>query len=81
MIMDIGAEFGVILTKSGARALFQSLIATVIGPEIANQLIKYIPGFGNVINASVAASITETIGWATYNYYDDNGQNNKRLDN
>ena len=70
MIMDIAGEFGIVMTKSAASALFQSAIASVIGPEIANGIIKYVPGLGNIVNGSVAASITETIGWATYNHFD-----------
>jgi uncharacterized protein (DUF697 family) len=69
MIIEIAAEFGSHVTKSGARALFYSTISSVIGPEIANQLVKYVPGIGNIINGSVAASITEMIGWATADYY------------
>jgi uncharacterized protein (DUF697 family) len=70
MIMDIASEFGVVMTKSAASALFQSAIASVIGPQIAAGIVKYVPLWGNVVNASVAAAITETIGWATYNYFD-----------
>ena len=70
MIMDIASEFGIIMTKSAASALFQSAIAGVIGPEIANGILKYVPGLGNIANAAVSASITETIGWATYNHFD-----------
>ena len=70
MIMDIAGEFGIIMTKSAATALFQTAIATVIGPEIVTGVIKYVPGLGNIVNAVVAGSITETIGWATYNHFD-----------
>jgi uncharacterized protein (DUF697 family) len=69
MIIEIAAEFGESLTKSAALALFSSQIATVVGVEVANQVIKYVPGLGNISNAAVASSITETIGWATVNYY------------
>ena len=70
MIIDIASEFGVIMTKSAARALFQASIASVIGPQIASGIVKYVPLWGNIVNASVAAAITETIGWATYNHFD-----------
>ncbi len=65
MIIEIASEFGHSISKSAAESLFYSTISSVVGPEIANQLLKYIPGLGNIINATVAASITETIGWAT----------------
>lgn len=69
MIIEIASEFGVSISKSAAVALFNSQIATVIGLEIANQGGKYIPIAGNLINGSTAASVTETIGWATADYY------------
>lgn len=70
MIIEIAAEFGHSISKSAAQSLFYTVIASVIGPEIANQLIKYIPVIGNISNMTVAASITETIGWATVSYYE-----------
>ena len=72
MIIEIAALFGASLTKAGAMALFESQLATLVGIEMANQGLKYIPGLGNLINGSVAFSITEIIGWATYSYYEKN---------
>ncbi len=69
MIIAIAAEYGVSLDKSAALALFSSTIASMIGVEVANGIIKYIPGLGNISNMATASSITETIGWATKNYY------------
>ncbi len=69
MIIEIAGEFGYSLSKSTAQALFRSAIASAIGPEMVNQILKYIPGAGNLINGSVAFSITQTIGWATVGYY------------
>jgi uncharacterized protein (DUF697 family) len=70
MIIEIAAEFGKRLDYAAAKALFLTSIACVVGPEIANQMLKYIPGVGNAINASVAASVTETIGWAVVKYFE-----------
>ena len=78
MIMDIASEFGIVMTKSAASALFQSTIASFIGPQVASGIIKYVPGLGNIVNASVAAAITETIGWATYNHFDMSSNNNEQ---
>jgi uncharacterized protein (DUF697 family) len=69
MIIMIASEFNESLTKSAALALLSSQIATVMGVEIANGIIKYLPGIGNITNAVTAGSITETIGWATVTYY------------
>jgi uncharacterized protein (DUF697 family) len=70
MIITIASEYGVSLDKSAALALLSSTIASMIGVEVANGIIKYIPGVGNISNMATAASITETIGWATKQYYE-----------
>lgn len=70
MMIEIAALFGVSLSKSAAQGLFGSYIASMVGVEMANQGLKYIPGLGNLINGTVAFSITEIIGWATYDYYE-----------
>ncbi|TYP94869.1 hypothetical protein LX73_0159 [Fodinibius salinus] len=69
MIIEIAGEFGVSIDKSAAMALFESQIATVLGREMAGQATKYIPGPGNAVNGITAVSVTETIGWATADYY------------
>ena len=70
MIICIAAQYGVALNKSAALALLSSTIASMIGVEIANGIIKYIPGVGNLSNMATAVSITETIGWAAVQYYE-----------
>lgn len=74
MIISIAGEYGVGLDKSAALALLSSSIASKIGVEVANGIIKYVPGVGNISNMATAFSITESIGWATRQYY----ENNKR---
>jgi len=70
MVIQIGSEFGEELNKAAATALLQSALATVIGLEVFNGVIKYAPGLGNIANMSTASSVTETIGWATAKYYE-----------
>jgi uncharacterized protein (DUF697 family) len=72
MVIQIASEFGEELSKSSATALIQSSLATVVGVEVFNGVIKYAPGLGNLANMSTASSITETIGWATVKYYEMN---------
>jgi len=69
MIIEIAAEFGDRIDKAAAMALFTTHVATIMGVEIFNGVIKYWPGLGNIANASTAATVTETIGWATVRYY------------
>ena len=37
--------------------------ATLVGRGVSQALVGWIPGVGNIINASTAASITEGLGW------------------
>lgn len=69
MIIAIGSVFGKQIDKSAALGIASSVIATVVGVEVANGIIKYWPGVGNFSNMGVAASITETIGWAAVEYF------------
>ncbi|NEQ77527.1 MAG: hypothetical protein F6K23_33655 [Okeania sp. SIO2C9] len=68
MVMELAAEFGKDLTEAAAMSIIESAIATVMGVEIFNGVIKYSPGLGNLANMGTAASVTETIGWATVEY-------------
>ena len=36
-------------------------------------LVGWIPGFGNAINATTAAGITETLGWTVANQFANSG--------
>jgi len=70
MVIQIASEFGEELDRAGAIAIVQSALATVIGVEVFNGIIKYAPGLGNIANMSTASSVTETVGWATVKYYE-----------
>lgn len=68
MVIQIASEFGEELDQ--AAALIQSALATVIGVEVFNGIIKYAPGLGNLANMSTASSVIEMIGWTTVKYYE-----------
>lgn len=70
MIISLGSAFGMELTKSAARATLASATATLIGRGISQLLLGWIPIFGNVLNATTAAGVTETIGWAVARDFD-----------
>ena len=69
MIVTIGHEHGQEITKTHAKSLLLTLPAGYGGRAISQFLIGWIPGFGNVINATTAASITEAVGWAADAYF------------
>lgn len=69
MIVAIGHEHGCEITKSHAKSLLLTFPAGYGGRAISQFLVGWIPGYGNAINASTAAAITETIGWAADEYF------------
>ena len=69
MIIAIGREHGRDVTDGAALALIGTLIATMAGRTLSQILLGWIPGLGNAINASTAASITETLGWVAHDYF------------
>jgi len=77
MICTIGSEFGYQIDKSAAMAVATTVLATTVGVDVANGVIKYWPGIGNFSNMGVAASITETIGWAAVDYFNKKEESDK----
>lgn len=67
MIISLGYVFDIHITKSAANSLFSAYIASVGGRAVSQILLGWIPGFGNVLNASTAFAITEGIGWYSAN--------------
>lgn len=55
--------FGIQLTQSAAAAALASFAASTVGRAASQLLLGWIPGFGNAINASTAAALTESVGW------------------
>lgn len=63
MVMRLAKVYGKRIDRSTALAIAKAAVASAIGPEAVNQVIKYVPGVGNIANTTVAGSITEAIGW------------------
>ena len=70
MISAIAAEHGVGLSKAVAADLLLTFAATTSGRLVSQVLVGWVPGIGNVINASTAAAITELIGWTAHRYFE-----------
>ena len=64
MIMALANIFGVNITKSSAGAILANQIAEQAGRMGVKIVLRFIPGVGNVANATVSAAITETMGWS-----------------
>ena len=70
MIISLGAVFDIPVSKSAAQAILKSLAGAAGGRFISQVLVGWIPGFGNAINATTAAGITEKIGWKAAEKFD-----------
>lgn len=64
MTISLGKVFGISLSESAAMAAIGSVAASTIGRTVSQVLVGWIPGVGNAINATTAATLTETMGWA-----------------
>lgn len=63
MTISLGRIFGIDLSESSANAALASAAAAAVGRTAAQILVGWIPGIGNLINAGIAASLTEVMGW------------------
>ncbi len=63
MTVALGRVFGITLGTSAAEAAIATAGATCAGRFVSQVAVGWIPGFGNTVNATTAAGITEAIGW------------------
>ncbi len=63
MIISIGSVYDINLSGTAARGILMGAMASIVGRGISQILVGWIPGVGNIINASTAIAITESIGW------------------
>lgn len=64
------------LDEAAATSLLGTFSATIVGRKISQFMVGWIPGWGNAINATTAASLTEAIGWAAHSYFQNLGNEN-----
>ena len=64
MTISLGKVFDIDLSESAAKAALGSVAASTIGRTVSQVLLGWIPGIGNAINATIAAGLTEAMGWA-----------------
>ncbi len=69
MIALIAEAHGVSITKAAATDLILTFSASVGGRAASQALLGWVPGYGNALNATTAAAITEAIGWAAHAYF------------
>lgn len=69
MVGSLGSVFDKSLGEAAITSLISAAAATVVGRNLAGALVGWIPGIGNVIQASTAFTLTETIGWIIANNF------------
>lgn len=62
------------MDESSAKAALASATAATIGRAASQALIGWLPGAGNIINATTAAAITESVGWIIAKEFDSDSQ-------
>lgn len=72
MTISLGAVFGISIDKSTAKATIATTTASMIGRAISQYFVGWIPLYGNIVNATTAATLTETTGWAIANFFSHN---------
>lgn len=70
MTIALGKVFDVELGESAALAAIGSTAVSTVGRVASQFLVGWIPGFGNAINATTAAGLTETLGWLLADQFD-----------
>ncbi|MBQ3654743.1 MAG: hypothetical protein II954_10045 [Synergistaceae bacterium] len=73
MVISLGAVFGQEITKTTATSIVGGLASSIGGRTLSQLLVGWIPGFGNAINATTAAGITETLGWMVAKQFANSG--------
>lgn len=63
MTVSLGEVFGLDIDESVAKSTVASAAAAMVGRTASQLIIGWIPVAGNIINATTAAALTETIGW------------------
>lgn len=70
MIIQLGRVFGIQVTESMARGVLSAAGASIAGRGISQAAVGWLPGLGNVINASTAAGMTRLLGSAaSYHFF------------
>lgn len=63
MIVALADEFGAPFSDAGVKSALYAGLGRIVGRGGAGLLLRWLPGYGNVVRAGVAASVTEALGW------------------
>ena len=69
MIISLGEVFDQKITTKMAKSLLKDNLMSVIGVAALQNTVMRIPGWGNIGNATMFASVTKSIGWLCVDYF------------
>ena len=63
MVSALANEYDVPFTDALLKSTVYASLGTIVGKGGANLVLRWVPVYGNVVRASVAATVTQTLGW------------------
>lgn len=70
MAMGLAKVYGFSNLGDSAMALLKTQLVSILGKQLVASLTKFIPVLGSIVNASVAVSLTEALGWSLVAIYE-----------
>lgn len=70
MIVALSRVFKLAITDETARQMAKTFIVGNIGKMLVSQFSKLVPILGGGVNATVAAGLTEALGWEVVEEFD-----------
>ena len=64
MVISLGSVFGIDISEATAKGIIAGMAGTLVGRGVSQFLIGWVPILGNIANASTAAGVIESLGWA-----------------
>jgi uncharacterized protein (DUF697 family) len=72
MVTSLYKLYGKSIAEGALKGLIKTTLMATLGKSLVGNVIKIVPGVGwiagGVINAGVAASLTEALGWTTVHF-------------
>ena len=63
MAASLANEFDIPVTDALLKSTIYASLGTMVGKGGANLMLRWVPVYGNIVRAGVAASVTEALGW------------------
>lgn len=77
MVIALGKVFGIDLKESAAKSFIAGSLGTLVGRGVSQFLFGWIPGLGNIIDATTAFGVIESLGWVVVDDFSNNASKYK----